>query len=319
MVVRTVLLALTLAQTGVAAAQSYPAKPVRIIVPAAPGGGTDLVARVLAQHLNDALGQPVVVDNRGGGGTTLGATLAAKATPDGYTIILHHTSLAFNATFYRHLQYDALKDFAPITRVATQPFLFVAHPSLPVKSVRELVALARTHPGQIAYGSGGTGSGPYMGAELLKQSAHIDLLHVPYKGAGPAFSDLIGGEVQMMVATMSLALPHARTGRVRGLAVTSAKRAAAAPEYPTADESGLPGYEYTVWYGLLAPAGTPKAVIARLNHETARIVEAREVREKLSAQGLETTSDSPDAFASHIQREVEKWGRLITAAGIHAD
>jgi len=319
MAIRNVLAALVFAQAAFVVAQPYQVKPVRLIVPAAPGGGTDLVARVLAQHLDEALGQPVVVDNRGGGGTTLGATVAAKAPPDGYTVILHHTSLAFNATFYRHLQYDALKDFAPVTLVATQPFLFVVHPSLPVRSVRDLVALAKTHPGAIAYGSGGTGSGPYMGAELLKQSARIDMLHVPYKGAGPAMIDLIGGQVQMMVATMSLALPHAKSGRVRGLAVTSTKRAAAAPEFPTVGESGLPGYDYTVWYGLLAPAGTPKPVIARLNQETAKVLETREVRDRLSTQGLETISDSPEAFASHLQREVAKWRRVIEAAGIHAD
>jgi len=198
-----------------AAAQEYPARPIRLIVPAAAGGGTDLVARVLAQKLNEALGQPVVVENRGGAGTTLGAGIAAKAPADGYTLMLHHTSLAFNATFYRTLPYDTVKDFTPISLVAQQPFLVVVHLSLPVKSVRELVALAKARPGQIAYGSGGAGSGPFMAAELFKQSLELDILHVPYKEAGPAFNDLMGGQVQMMIATMSLSLPNARGGYVR--------------------------------------------------------------------------------------------------------
>lgn len=304
---------------GIAAAQPYPVKALRLIVPAAPGGGTDLVARVLAQHLNDALGQPVVVENRGGAGTTLGAAAAAKAPPDGYTVLLHHVSLAFNATFYRKLPYDTLKDFAPITLVATQPFLVVVHPSLPVKSVRELLALAKARPGEIAYGSGGAGSGPFMSAELLKQAARLDLLHVPYKGAGPAFTNLIGGQVQMMIATMSLALPYARNGKVRALAVTGATRAPAAPGFPTVAESGVPGYEFTVWYGLLAPAATPKAVIARLNQEAAKILDARDLRERFATQGLDAIPSSPEAFASHLQREVEKWAKVVRAAGIQAD
>lgn len=227
-----------------AAAQQYPAKAVRLIVPTAPGGGTDFVARVLAQGLSGALGQQVIVDNRGGAGTTLGAALAAKAPPDGHTLLLHHTSLAFNATFYRKLPYDALNDFAPISLVATQPFLVVVHPSLPVRSMKELVSLARARPGQLAYSSGGAGSGPYMGAELLKQAAKIDVLHVPYKGAGPAFIDLISGQVQMMVSTMSLALPHVRTGKVRALAVTGSKRVAAASDIPTVAEGGVPATSF---------------------------------------------------------------------------
>jgi tripartite-type tricarboxylate transporter receptor subunit TctC len=302
-----------------AGAQTYPSKPIRLIVPTAPGGGTDLIARVLAQSLNEALGQPVVVDNRGGAGTTLGTALTAKSPPDGYTIMLHHVSLAFNATFYRKLPYDTLKDLAPIGLVATQPFLVVAHPSLPVKSVRELVALAKARPGEIAYGTGGAGSGPYMGAELLKQAAHIDILHVPYKGAGPAFTDLMGGQVQMMVATISLALPHARSGRVRALAVTSPKRVPVAPELPTVAESGVPGYEFAVWYGLLAPGGTPQAIVTRLNAETAKILQAPDIRQKFAGDGLDTLASSPEAFAAHLKHEVEKWANVVNAAGIHAN
>jgi tripartite-type tricarboxylate transporter receptor subunit TctC len=318
--VRVVVLAATLLLSSTwSAAQSYPAKPVRIICPTAPGGGTDLVARMLAQKLNEALGQPVVVENRGGGGTTLGAAAAAKAPADGYTLLLHHTSLAFNATFYRHLPYDTLKDFSPIALVAVQPFLVVVHPSLPVKSMRELIALAKARPGQIQYSSGGAGSGPFMAAELLKQTARIDLLHIPYKGAGPAFTDLMGGQVQMMVGTFSLTLPHARTGRVRALAVTSAKRVPAVPELPTVAEAGVPGYEFETWYGLLAPAGTPDAIVSRLNAETMKIIAAPEFRQRLSGEGLDPLGSSPREFSNYLGREVEKWGRVIRAAKISAD
>ena len=303
---------------GAANAQSYPVKPVRMIVPAAPGGGTDLVARVLAQHLSEALGQQFVVDNRGGAGTTLGSAVVAKSPPDGYTLILHHVSLAFNASYYRKLPYDTLRDFAPITLVATQPFLVVAHPSLPVKSMKELIALAKSRPGGIAYGTGGAGSGPHMSAELLKLIAKIDLLAVPYKGAGPAFIDLMAGQVQMMIATLSLALPHARAGRVRALAVTSRERHPAVPGLPTVAET-VPGYHYTVWYGLLAPAGTPAAIIQRLNAAAVKILQARDTQEKFAGEGLQTTSDTPEEFAAYLKSEVETWAKVVHAAGLHAD
>jgi tripartite-type tricarboxylate transporter receptor subunit TctC len=305
------------ASTG--SAQAYPAKAVRVIVPAAPGGGTDLVARVLAQNLGEALGQQFVVDNRGGAGTTLGSALAAKAPPDGYTIILHHVSLAFNASYYRKLPYDTLRDFAPITLVAIQPFLVVVHPSLPVHSVKALIALAKSRPGQIAYGTGGAGSGPHMSAELLKHVARIDLLAVPYKGAGPAFIDLMAGQVQMMIATMSLALPHAKAGRVRALAVTSVQRHPAAPELPTVAESGVPNYRFEVWYGLLAPAGTPAPIIQRLHDAAAKILQSRETQEKFAGQGLQVLTSSPEEFAAHLKREVEIWAKVVQATGMHAD
>lgn len=304
---------------ALAIAQTYPLKPIRVVVPTAPGGGTDLVARVLAQNLSQSLAQQVIVDNRGGAGTTLGSAVVAKSAPDGYTLLLNHVSLAFNATYYPRLPYDTLKDFAPITLVANQPFLFVVHPSLPVKSVGELVALAKSRPGQIAYGSGGAGSGPHMGAELFRQQAGIDILHVPYKGASPAFTDLMGGQMQMMIATASLALPHVKTGRVRALAVTASKRIAAMPELATVAESGLPGYEFAVWYGLLAAAGTARAIVVRLNEEVTKITSAADTQKKFSADGLDTRSSSPEEFAAHLKLEVEKWGKMIKAAGIQAN
>lgn len=297
------------------AAQSYPVKPIRLIVPTAPGGGTDRIGRLLAQNLSVALGEQVVVDNRGGAGTTIGSAITAKSPPDGYTLLLNHTSLAFNASFYGNLPYDTLKDFSPITVVARQPFLLVVHPSLPAQSVKDLIALAKARPGQIAYASGGAGSGPFMGAALFKESAKIDMLHVPYKGAGPAFTDLMAGEVQLMIATVSLALPHAKAGRVRALAVTSAKRIAVVPELPTVAEDALPGYEFSAWYGLFAPAGTPPQIIARLNTETVKILRTQQMQKTLAASGLEALSSSPQEFTAHLEREVEKWAKVVKAVG----
>lgn len=319
MKVTTVLLPALLACAAPLHAQQYPEKPVRIVVPTAPGGGTDLVGRVLAQKLTEMLGQQFIVDNRGGAGTTIGSALVAKAPPDGYTILLNHVSLAFNASYYRTLPYDTLKDFAPITLVATQPFLLVVHPSLPVKSVKELLALAKGKPGQIAYASGGAGSGPHMSVELLKHAAGIDLLHVPYKGAGPAFADLMGGQVQMMIATMSLALPHTRSGKVRPLAITSTQRHRVVADLPTVAESGVPNYRFEVWYGLFAPAGTPAPVVHRLNEAAAKILGSDETREKLAGQGLQTTSNSPQEFAAHLKREVETWANVVKATGLRAN
>ena len=316
---RFALLVAAVALPIVAPAQQYPSKTIRLIVPTAPGGGADFLGRVLAQGLNPALGQPVVVDNRGGGGTSIGTALAAKSPPDGHTLLIQHNSLAFNATFYRKLPYDTLKDLAPISLLASQPYIVAVHPSLPVRSMKELVSLARARPGQLAYASGGGGSGPYMGAELLKHAAKIDVLHVPYKGAGPAFADLMGGQVQMMVVTMSVGLPHARSGKVRALAVTSGKRVANASDLPTVGESGVPGYEYTTWYGLLAPAGTPSAVIARLNAETAKVIGAREVHDKLTADGLTPLRSSPEEFAAFISRDIARWAAIVRASGQYAD
>ena len=299
-------------------AQGYPAKPVRIIVPTAPGGGTDLVGPLLAQNLSAMMGQQFFVENRGGAGTTIGTAAVARSPADGHTLLVTHFSLAFNASYYPRLPYDTVKDFAPITLVAEQPFLFVVHPSLPVRSVAQLMMLARQNPGQISYGSGGAGSGPFMGAELFKQKARVDILHVPYKGAGPAFIDLVGGQVQMMIATLSLGMPHADTGRVRALGVTSAKRLAAAPQLPTVAESGLPGFEFAVWYGVLAPQGTPGPVVNSLHQAIARIMSAPETREKLE-DGMLPLSSKPEEFSGFLRQEIAKWGAIVKAAGISAN
>jgi tripartite-type tricarboxylate transporter receptor subunit TctC len=299
-------------------AQNYPVKPVRIVVPTAPGGGTDLIGRLLAQNLSSQLGQQFMVDNRGGAGTTIGTAAVAKSPADGYTLLLTHSSLAFNATYYNKLPYDTLKDFAPISLVAEQPFLFAVHPSLPVKTVAQLITLAKKNPGQIAYSSGGAGSGPVMGAELFKQQAQVNILHVPYKGAGPAFTDLMGGQVQMMIATLSLGMPHAISGRVRALGVTSAKRLGATPQLPTVAESGLPGFEFSAWYGVLAPAGTPAAVMTRLHQAVGKAMTAPETREKFE-DGLIPLSSTSDEFAAYLKQEVIKWGNVVKASGVKAN
>jgi len=312
------LFAIVLA-AGAASGQPYPSRPVRLIVPTGPGGGTDLVGRVIAQKLSQSLGQTFVVDNRGGAGTTLGTELAAKSPPDGYTLVLEHVSLAFNTSYYRKLPYDAQKDFAPVALAAIQPYIVTVHPSLPATSVRELVALARARPGAIAYGSGGPGSGPFMGAELLKFMTKTNMLHVPYRGAGLAFNDLISGQVQVMVATASLALPHTAAGRVRALAVTSAKRIPARPELPTVAESGVPGFDFSTWYGVLAPAGTPRAIVDKLNGEITRIMDDPETQRRFAGEGLDVLKSTPAEFAAFIARDIGKWAKVVKATGLHAD
>ena len=297
-------------------AQPYPTKAIRFIVPFAPGGGTDIIARIIASQLNEALGQAVVVDNRGGAGSTVGTDLTAKAPADGYTILLGNISLAFNASLYKALPYNALTDLAPVTLVAVQPNIVVIHPSVPAKSINELVVAARAKPGQLAYASAGTGSGTHLAGEMLKMSLKIDLLHIPYKGTGPALTDLIGGQVQMMVSTFASALPHVRSGRLRALGVTSAKRSRAAPDIPTLIEAGVPGYDYSTWYGVLAPAGTPRAIIDKLNRTLRSTLALEDMKQKFDAQGVEPLASTPAEFSSYLKTETEKWTKVVRAAGI---
>ncbi len=302
-----------------AQAPNYPSRAIRMIVPFAPGGGSDIVARLIGVELSKGLGQPVVIDNRAGAGSTLGTDLTAKAPPDGYTIVLNNIGLAFNATLYQKLPYDTLKDLAPISLVATQPNLFVVHPSLPVKSVAEFLKLARARPGQITYASGGVGSGSHLAAELLILLTKVNLIHVPYQGTGPAVVDLLGGQVQMMVSTMASALPHAKAGKLRALGVTSAARSPAAPEVPTMIEAGVPGFEFTTWYAMLAPAGTPRPIIQKLNAELARISKVPDIADKFSTQGLDPLSSTPEAFGEYLKSEVDKWGKVVKATGARAE
>jgi tripartite-type tricarboxylate transporter receptor subunit TctC len=297
-------------------AQQYPTQPVRVVVPFAPGGAVDIVARVVAKSLSEALGQQFIVDNRGGAGGTIGTDIVAKAKPDGHTLLVGSMGVAVNAVLYPKLPYDTLRDLAPVTLLAEQPNIVVVHPSLPVKSIRELVALAKSKPGEITYGSGGVGSNSHFATVLFLLSAKVDMLHVPYKGLGPAITELVGGQVQLVVSNISTALPHVKSGRLRLLAVTTKKRFALFPQTPTVDETGVPGYESSGWYGLWAPAATPAAVIAALNKEVGKILAAPSMKEQLSAQGLEPVPTSPDAFAKQLRVEIDKWGKVVKASGV---
>jgi tripartite-type tricarboxylate transporter receptor subunit TctC len=299
-----------------AAAQTYPNKPIRFVVPFAPGGGTDIIARVVAQQLNEALGQPVVVDNRGGAGSTLGTDIVAKAPADGYTMLLGNISLAFNAWLYKKLPYNAVKDLAPVTMVAVQPNIVVVHPSVAAKTIKELAELARKQPGKITFASAGAGSGTHLAGEMIKDVFKVDMLHVPYKGTGPALSDLIGGQVQMMVSTFASALPHVKSGKLRSLGVTSLKRSSAAPDIPTLNETGIPGYDYSTWYALFMPAGTPRAVIDKVSQATRKVLAQNETRQRLDGQGVEALGGTPAELGAYLKSETEKWGKVVRAANI---
>ena len=302
-----------------AAAQQYPTKAIRFVVPFAPGGGTDIIGRVVAQALNDALGQPVVVDNRGGAGSTLGTEIVAKSPADGYTILFGNISLAFNATLYTKLRYDTIRDLAPISLSAVQPNILVIHPGLPAKNLKEFIELARANPGKYNYASAGTGSGTHLAAELLKLQTKIDIVHVPYKGTGPALTDLLGGQINMMVSTFASALPHVKSGRMRALGVTTAKRSPAAPDVPTLIEGGVAGYDYSTWYGLLAPAGTPKPVIDMLNASTRKVLARDDIKQKLESQGVDPIVNTPAEFSAYMKSETEKWGKVVKATGAKAE
>lgn len=307
------------AAQGQPPAQAYPVKPIRIVVPQSPGASTDLTARLIGQKLSDALGQPVVVDNRPGAGSIMGTDLVAKATPDGYTLLVVASSITINPSLHRKLPYDTQRDLAPITQLSAFPNMLVVHPSVPVKTVQELVALAKSKPGQINYGSSGAGTGTHLSAELFKNMTGIDMVHVPYKGGGPAVTALLGGHVQLNFATIVSVLPHVRTGKLRAIAVTTARRSPAAPEVPTIAESGVPGYDHGPWNGMLAPAKTPTPVIAKLNAEVVKIVHAPEMRALLAGEGAEAVGNTPEAFAAIIKAETAKWAKVIKSAGITAD
>ena len=296
-------------------AQQYPARALRFVVPFAPGGANDVVARIVGQKLSEALGQPVVVDNRGGAGGTLGADIVAKAPPDGHTLLVASMGLAVNAVLYPKLPYDTLKDLAPVTLLGEQPNIVVVHPSLPVKSIGELIALAKAKPGQLSYGTGGIGSTSHLVTVLFLLAAKIDVLHVPYKGLGPAIVDLLGGQVQLAVSNVSTALPHVKSGRLRLLAVTTAKRFGMFPDTPTVSEAGVAGAESSGWYGMLVTAGTPQPIIAKLHAETTKILNSAALKEQFGAQGLEATPTPPNQFRDLLKSDIAKWGRVIKASG----
>jgi len=315
-IVRTVLATLLAAAAVAAQAQPYPNRPVRFIVPFAPGGTTDLVARFVAQKLTDELGQQLVIDNRGGAGGVIGTDLLAKAAPDGYTIMLNHVGVAYNVTMYRTLPYDPVRDLLPLSLVGVTPNALVVNPGLAAKSVKELVALGKSKAGQLPYGSGGVGSSAHLAVEMFQQLAGTKYLHVPYKGAGPALTDTIAGQVQFMIATMPAAAAHMRSGKLRALGVSGAKRSPAFPDLPTIAEAGVPGYEYSTWYGLLAPAGTPKPIVDRLVGAAHKSLADPGLRERLQQNGMEPESNDPQQFMSLLKQDIARWGKIIRAAGI---
>ncbi|HKW36981.1 MAG TPA: tripartite tricarboxylate transporter substrate binding protein [Burkholderiales bacterium] len=294
----------------------YPSRPVRFIVPSAAGGGTDIIARAISLKLGETLGQQFVVDNRPGAGQMIGIELAAKSPADGYTILMAASTLAINPVMYKKVSYDPVRDFAPITQAATLPNVVVVHPSLPVGSLAELVAYAKRHPGELNFASAGVGTSPQMSIELLKSMAGIDMVHIPYKGTAPGVVDVLAGQVKVMAPNVLTALPHIKSGKLRALAVTSRKRSAALPEIPTVAEAGLPGYDSTQWYGVLAPAGTRHEIVTRLHDEIVRALRDPEVGKRLAADGAEPVGSGPDEFAAFIRLESEKWAKVAKAAGI---
>ncbi|MDB5922656.1 MAG: hypothetical protein JWN13_1592 [Betaproteobacteria bacterium] len=298
---------------------AFPTHPIRLIVPYAPGGGADTLARGIAQKLSETLGYSIVIDNRGGGGTILGSDLAAKSAPDGYTIILVASTHAVMSSLHKKLPYDPIKDFAPIVRVASAPNILVLHPSIAAGSVKELVELARSRPGQLVYASSGNGGGSHLAMELLRSMAHIELVHVPYKGTGPAMIDLLSGQAKLMFGGMIGTLTHVRSGRLKALAVSSSKRSPVVPELPTIAEAAFPGYEAATWYGVLAPAGTPVPIVRKLNAEIAATLNHPDLKQRMSSQGADPAPTSPEEFAAYIKSEVAKWAKVVKESGAHVD
>lgn len=296
--------------TMFASAQTFPSKSIRIIVPNTPGGQTDLLGRMVAQKLAEKWGQPVIVDNRGGANTIIGMALAAKAAPDGYTLAVTSTSMAINPGLARELPYDGIKDFAPITNLANIPFLLVAHPSVPAKSIKELIVLAKAQPAKLTFGSGGNGSPSHLSGELLNSMAGIKLVHVPYKGLGQSLVGLLSGQVDMVFAGPLIVLPHVNAGRLRAVAVGSPARFPAMPTVPTVAESGLPGYESGIWFGIVAPASTPASIVTLLNKEIVSILAQTDVKQRMEAINAVIIGDTPEQFANFIKSETAKWSKI---------
>ena len=299
--------------------QPYPTRPIRLIVPYPPGGGTDIVSRPIAQKLTEAFGQQVVVDNRGGANAIIGTELAAKASPDGYTLLFAlPANIAVNPNLYRDLPYNPIRDFAPIAQINTFAMLLVSHPSLPVNSVADLIQFARSRPGKLNFASSGEGSGPHLSMELFKAMAKIDITHVPYKGGGPAANDLVGGQVQLMTGTLMSTLPLVKANRLKALGVTSSRRSQVAPDIPAIGET-VSGYDFSNWHGILAPRGTPLPIIDRLNTEIRKITSSRDVRDRLASMGAEPVSGTPDDFTNLIKSEIVKYQKLLIAAGVRRE
>jgi tripartite-type tricarboxylate transporter receptor subunit TctC len=298
------------------AAQSYPSGPLRIVSPYPPGGGTDILSRTIGQKLNERLGRPVVVDNRAGANGTLGAALVAKAPPDGQTMLIVPAGYAANPALYKSLPYDQARDLAPVSHLASGPLVLVVHPALPVRSVKDLIALAKSRPGEINVGSAGNGSLPHLCAELFNAEGKVKLTHIPYKGSGTAIVDVMSGRVPVYFMNVLQSLPLIKSGKLRALGVTSPQRTAIAPQLPAIAEAGLPGFDMTNWYGMLVPAATPRDVINKLQQETARVLNLPELKERLAGEGMTVVASTPEQFAAFLARETAKYNRIIQAAGI---
>jgi tripartite-type tricarboxylate transporter receptor subunit TctC len=313
---RFTLFALLWTLTTAAGAQDYPSRPIRLVVPFAAGGGTDISARFLAEGMQPLIGQTIVVDNRPGAGSVVGTEIAARSAPDGYTWLLGNISMAFNVALYKQLPYDTLRDFVPVSLVTDQPNILVAHPSLPAKSLKEFITLARGQPDKLTYASAGTGSGTHLAMELLMLSQSLKLVHVPYKGTGPALTALLGNQISSFFSTFASALPHVKAGRLQTFGVTSVKRAPTLPEAPTIAEAGVPGYEYSTWYGLLVPGKTPRAIVEKVNKAAVGALNSAEVRQKLLANGMDPIPSTSARYSEYLRSETAKWSKVIRAAKI---
>ena len=308
------------AQERGAASAAYPTKPIRLVLPYPPGGGSDTIGRPLAQHLSASMGHQVVVDNRGGGGGNIGMEYVAKSPADGYTLVFALTAqLAVNVSLFKKLPYDPVKDYVPITLLAQGPYVLVVHPSLPVTTVKELIALARKRPNDLTYASSGNGSGGHLASELLNSMTQVKMLHIPYKGGGPALIDLIAGQVQVLFSTWASGRGHIQSGRIRALAVSTAKRPKAIPHIPTVAESGVPGYDSGVWYALLAPAGTPREIVDRLNREILGVLKRPDYSKLLVDSAIDPVGSTPDELGAYIRAEITKWAKVVKGANVRID
>ena len=307
------------AVSGYSSAQDFPSKPLRLVVGSTPGGGTDISARLIAPKMSEQLGQQVVVENRPGATTTIGVNYVVRSAPDGYTLLMGVSSLAINPHILQNVPYDALKDLAPVTQVLVAPNIMVAHPSLPIRTVKDLVAFARARPGQLNFAAGGAGSSQHLAIELFLYMTGTKIVHVPYKGQGMALIDVVAGQVSLMMANVISALPHVRSARLRALGVTGSKRTTVAPDIPTIAEAGVPGYEVLQWYGVLAPAATPREIIGRLHGVIAHAVQDPKIRERIVADAGEPVGNTPDEFSAILRADYKKWGEVIRKAGIRVD
>ena len=316
---KALLLACTLLLGNAHAQDVYPSKPLRFILPFPPGGGTDLLGRLIAERLAASLGQPVVTENRGGAGGNVGAEAAARAAPDGYTIVLVAPSLAISPTLYAKLNYDPVKDFAPIAMVASVPNVMITHPSVPAQTLREFIELAKSSPGKLNFGSGGSGTSNHLAGELFNLATRAKLVHVPYKGVNLAMNGVLAGEVQLVFIGVPVPAPHVKAGRLRALAVVTRERSPLLPEVPTAEEAGLPNFDITTWYAILAPAGTPRPIVLRLNGELGKMMQAADIRERLALMGTDPMTSTPEECAAYINQEIARWGDVVRRAGLRAD